>query len=437
MKKSLLVFSAILLVLSNLSAHPIKRAIKKMKLYDYSSAVKILEKAVITTDYHDNAIPLLAECYRLQNDQINAEKWYSLAVELPEALPDWFYYDAQSLRSTGDYVKAREMFLVYADLRPEDPRGTLYASFCDSVLGRWKDKFPDFEVKTVDNINSPESDFGPDFYSGQLVFASERNLNMDESKYGWKGKGYVDLVNTSPNAPNQFWGNMKSPKLLNGKFNRSYHDGPAVFVGNNLVYFTRTYTDRNKNQDNIISNRHKIYYATCDEGKWGPLKPFFLNSSDYSVGYPTLSDDGKTLVFVSDMPNGFGGTDLWVCRQEDGKWSNPENLGPGFNTSGNEIFPSIQPDGSLMFSSDLLPGFGGQDIFSSKSCNDLWLKPENVGVPINSSFDDFGINYAPNDQGGFFTSNRPGGAGSDDIYAFRERETFEPEITKLVETHKH
>jgi hypothetical protein len=409
-----------------------------MKLYAYSDAIVILEKAVIKTVYHDNAIPLLAECYRLQNDQINAEKWYGLAVGLPGALPEWNYCDAQALRSTGDYVKAREMFLVYADLRPEDPRGSLFATFCDSVLGPWKYNNQAYEVKAVDNINSPESDFGPAFYSGQLVFASERNLNMDETKYGWRGKGYVDIVNASPKTPNEFWGDMKSAKLFNFKFNKSYHDGPAVFVGNNLVYFTRTYTDRKRNKDNARANRLKIFYATFNDGKWDPLQPFFLNNSDYSVGYPTLSADGKTLVFVSDMPNGKGGTDLWVCRQEKGRWSNPENLGPDFNTTGNEIFPSIQADGSLMFSSDGLPGYGSQDIFSSKLSNGNWSKPENAGIPINSSFDDFGINYAPNDQGGFFTSNRPGGVGSDDIYAFREHSLYsEPEITKLVEIRKH
>jgi tetratricopeptide (TPR) repeat protein len=436
MKKSLLVYSAILLVLSNLNAQPIQCAQKKMKLYDYTSAIKILGKAVVTTEYHDSAIPLLAECYRLQHDQVNAERWYRLAIELPGALPEWYYYDAQALRSKGEYAKSREMFLVYADLQPEDPRGKMYATFCDSVLGSWKYKSPAFDIKTVENINSPESDFGPAFYLGQLVFASERNLNMDENKYGWRGKGYVDIVNTSPNVPNEFWGEMKSAKLFNGKFNKSYHDGPAVFAGKNIVYFTRTYIDRKKKKENILTNRLEIYYATFEDGKWGPLQPFFLNSSDYSVGYPTLSADGKTLVFVSDMPNGNGGTDLWICRQKGGKWSSPKNLGPDFNTPGNEIFPSIQPDGSLMFSSDGLPGYGSQDIFASKLSNGQWLKPENVGIPINSSFDDFGINYAPNDNGGFFSSNRPGGVGSDDIYAFRELERSEPEITKL-ETHKH
>ncbi len=431
MKKSLFVFAAFILILSSIRANPIERAINKMKLNNYSTAIKILGKAVIKADYHDNAIPLLAECYRLQNDQVNAEKWYRLAIKLPGAIPEWYYYEAQALRSTGDYIKAREMFLAYADLRPEDPRGKTFASFCENVIGPWKDRFPAFDVKTVANINSPESDFGPSFFSGQLVFASERNLNMDENKYGWRGKGYVDVVNARPNAPHEFWGDMKSAKLFNEKFNKSYHDGPAVFAENNMVYFTRTTVDRKKKKDNIHANRLEIYYATFTDGKWGPLQPFFLNSSEYSVGYPTLSADGNTIVFVSDRPNGYGGTDLWVCHKKDGKWSNPENLGSDFNTAGNEIFPSIQSDGTLMFSSDGLPGYGGQDIFSSKSSNSYWLNPENVGIPINSSFDDFGINYAPNDQSGFFTSNRPGGEGSDDIYAFRELETPEQEITKL------
>jgi len=420
MKKSNFLIYALLFVFANLNAQPIQRAEHKMKLNDYTVAIKILEKAVETPTDHNAAIPLLAECYRMQNNHFQAKKWYSLAVELPGANPEWQYYEAQAIRSTGDYKKAREKFLKYASLHPEDPRGLLYASYCDSVLGPWQYKSPTFDVRTVTSINSPESDFGPAFYMGQLVFASERNLSMDATRYGRAGEGHVDLVKASPKHENTFWGEMKSVKLMNSKFNKSYHDGPVFFAGDNLAYFTRTYTYKSKHQDKKLVQRNEIYYATCIEGKWGPLQPFFLNSPDYSVGYPVLSADGNTLVFVSDMPNGKGGSDIWVCKRNGEKWGNPENAGADINTSGSEMFPSIQADGSLLFSSDGLPGYGSLDIFCARAGHGNWSKPENMGAPLNSSFDDFSITYAPNVSSGFFTSDRPGGSGSDDIYAFRE-----------------
>jgi tetratricopeptide (TPR) repeat protein len=436
MKKSLLLIAALLMIVSGILANPIQKAGKKMSHCEYTSAVRILEKAVSTPLYHDQAIPMIAECYRLQNDPVNAEKWYSQAITLKGAQPEWYYFEAQALRSTGQYESARDMFLYYASLRPDDPRGKQNAAFCDNVLSTWKYKTPGFDVKTVTNVNSPEGDFGPAFYGGNLVFASERRLNMDQCKYGWDGKGYVELVNTRPNAPEEYWGEMKEARMFGDKFNKSSHDGPAVFYGNDLVYFTRTCTGRNHPGDQGQKKHYEIYYASFADGKWGALQPFFLNSPDYSVGCPTLSSDGNTVVFVSDMPGGFGGTDLWMCRLQGGKWGQPVNMGADFNTSGNEIFPSIQSNGTLMFSSDGLPGFGGQDIFAARTGNSGWLTPENAGVPLNSSFDDFGINYAPNSQSGFFSSNRPGGMGSYDIYAFRNLEVNTEEITKLTEKRK-
>ncbi|NVO20835.1 MAG: OmpA family protein [Bacteroidetes bacterium] len=433
MKKIFLFSFAALLIAITSMAQPTRRAEKKMKLYNYSRAVHILNRAVEKQKYHDAAIPLLAECYRMQNDVFNSKAWYAQAVELSNAKPEWYLFYAQALRTTGDYSKARDMYLKYAQLNPSDNRGKLFAAYCDTVTGPWKKKVPGFEIKIVNNINSPQSDFGPSFYAGELVFASDRNTNVDENNYGWTGRGYLDILDSKPEAPNEFWGDMKLPASFKGKFNQSFHDGPATFRGNDEVYFTRTFRDKAKKQDKIRTNLLKIYYATGINGKWSSLEPFFLNNPDYSVGHPALSPDGNVLCFVSDMPGGQGGTDLWICKKEGSGWGKPVNLGPEINTPFNEMFPSIQSDGTLLYSSEGLPGYGGLDIYSAAHEKDKWVKPTNLGMPLNSSFDDFAMNYAPGAKNGFFSSNRPGGLGNDDIYGFRKLDIKEPEIIKPIE----
>jgi len=434
MKKLFLLLLAVSILSADGWAQPARRAQKKMQLYNYSKAIRILNKAVEKPSRYNEAVPLLAECYRMQEDVFNTKAWYGKAITLPGAKPEWFLYYAQALRSTGEYEKAKEMFVKYSQLRPEDKHALLFAAWCDSAAGPWKKDAPGFEVRSVSRINSPQSDFGPAFYAGSLVFSSDRNINIDESNYGWTGRGYLDILYSRPDAPNEFWGDMKAPASFKGRFNQTYHDGPAFFVNDNLVYFTRTYLDKAKKKDNIRTNLLKIFYSTQTNGKWSNLEPFFLNSPDYSVGHPTLSQDGTVLCFVSDKPGGLGGSDLWMCRKEGNAWGEPVNLGSQINTAGDEMFPSIQSDGSLLFSSDFLPGFGGLDIYRAvPDGKSGWNNPVNLGLPLNSSFDDFAMNYASGTKNGFFSSNRPGGAGSDDIYAFREIEKPEPVKPEPVE----
>lgn len=435
MKKYILVLSAILIASSVALSQSVSKAEKQMSLYNYSGAIRILTKALDNPKMRTAALPLLAECYRMQHDMFNAKVWYGQALNLKDPQPEWYFYYAQALQATGDYEKAKEVFLKYAKMNPGDPRGPLYASYCDTVMVSWKGKAPRFEVRPVSGINSAQSDFGPAFFGGQLVFASDRITEIDESSYGWTGRGYLDILCSSPDAPNEFWGDMKTPSSFKGKFNQTFHDGPACF-GNNVVYFTRSYRDAESDQKKTTTNLLKIFYSTYENGKWGAMEAFFLNSPDYSVGHPALSPNGSVICFVSDMPGGQGGTDLWICRNENGGWGKPENLGAGINTPGNEMFPSIQSDGSLIYSSDMLPGYGGLDIYQAMPSKDKWSDPVNLGLPLNSSFDDFAMNYAPGADNGFFSTNRPGGIGSDDIYAFRKISIPEPVITKPVEVPK-
>ena len=422
MKKVFLFFVSFLMVFAICIAQPTKRAQRKMNLYNFSRAIEILNKAVKKSRYHDIAVPMLAECYRMQRDVPESRDWYAKATALPDARPEWFYYYAQALVASGEYEKARETFLKYANANPSDKRAVPDAKQCETLMNDWKNRKPGFEIKTLKNINSPASDFGPSFYANGFTFASDRGKNlMNEGVYGWTGRQYLKLLFAKPVVSGDFFGDFKPPYLMSGKFNQSFHDGPACFAGDSLAMFTRAYRERKaKKTGNIKTNFLKIFSTQRINGDWQRLEPFFLNSFDYSVGHPALSPDSQTLYFASDMKGGQGGVDIWMCKRNGNEWSSPVNLGPTINTSGNEMFPSVRNDETLFFASDGLPGYGGLDIFSTTYENGSFTPPRNLMAPINTSYDDFAIAWIPGTNYGMFSSNRPGGMGSDDIYAFKK-----------------
>ncbi|MDO9255358.1 MAG: OmpA family protein [Bacteroidales bacterium] len=422
MKRYMLMLTIGILLQVLMSCQPIYKAQKQMDKYNYAGAIVTLKKAADKEKTHNAALPLLAECYRLQHDILNAKAAYAQAVAVPGAKPECFFNYAQALQSTGNYTKAREMYLKYAQMNPSDPKGLLFATHCDSVLGPWKGKKPAYEVKLANNINTTESDFGPAFYDGKLIFASDfTNVAGEGKKYGWTGRGYLNLMKSEPVSAGDYWGDMKKTSEFESKFNQPYHDGPATFSAEgNTIYFTRSFFGKAKRKGIYKTNLLKIYYSSKTNGTWGEIMPFFLNSKDFSVGHPSLSADGQTLYFVSDMPGGQGGTDIWMCKREGEKWGPPSNLGKTVNTTENEMFPSMPNNGILFFASNGHPGYGALDIFKTKKENGTWTTPENLHLPINGSFDDFTIAYATGDKSGFFSSNRPEGVGSDDIYAFRD-----------------
>lgn len=421
MKKYTYILAISIQIAALMSCQPIYKAKKQMDKYNYAKAIEILKKAEKKDKTHDAAIPLLAECYRMQHDILNSKAAYAEAVNLPQASPEYYLYYGQALQATGNYVKAREMYQAYAHKKPSDIRGKLFVAACDSVLGPWKTLVPQFEVKPANNINTEQSEFGPAFYNGDLVFASDFTNNGGEGKtYGWTGRGFLNIMKSSPETAGDFFGNLGNPVAFDSKFNQQYHDGPATFSADgNSIYFTRSFIGKAKREGIYKNNLLKIYFANKTDGKWGEVQPFFLNSKDFSVGHPTLSADGKTLYFVSDMPGGQGGTDIWMCQLEGDKWGQAHNLGKTVNTSQNEMFPTMNSDGTLYFSSDGHPGYGALDIFKTVNENGKWAVPQNLHTPINGSFDDFAIAYVSGKKDGFLSSNRPDGVGSDDIYTFR------------------
>jgi len=397
----------------------INQADKLFKSYSYSLAIPLYLKIAQKPGDADrnHAIVRLADCYRLVNDQLNAKAWYSRAVKLPDCESiNWFYY-GQALQCAEEYDLAKEAFEKYDYLNPEDPRGKAFAAFCAEVP-KLSEIPASFEIKHFNSLNSAASDFGPAFYGDGIVFVSDRRRNfMDGRKYEWTNSNYLDLYFATPKYLDEFFQEMNAPKSFSGKFNQTYHDGPASFARHDsLIYLTRTLKGKEgKDSDNFRTDRLKIFWSAF-KGSWSKTEPFFLNSDEYSVGHPVLTPNGDSIYFVSDMPGGLGGTDIYMCKWIDGQWEKPVNLGPSVNSFGNEMFPAINGK-QLFFASDGFAGFGGLDIFRSTLSNGKWSKAENLGRPINSPFDDFAMILDSHGQKGFFSSNRPGGMGSDDIYA--------------------
>ncbi len=410
----------------------IRQAEKLFKSYRYSLAIPYYLKIAQKAGDPDQvlAIERLADCYRFINDQLNAKAWYAKTVKYSNVDPiNWFYY-GQALRCAQEYDLAKEAYLKYAELVPSDPRGKEYAGFCSQVP-IINEIPPSFEIKNEQKLNSKGSDFGPTLYNDGIIFVSDRRQNfMDGKKYDWTSFNYLDLFYSKPLYLDEFYQGMNDPKPFLEQFNQMYHDGPASFAcHDSLVFLTRTEKGREKkDKDNFRTDKLKLFWSR-NNGSWSRMQPFFLNSDEYSVGHPALAPDGKTLYFVSDMPGGKGGTDIYCCQWEGDKWGEPKNLGDVVNSFGNEMFPSLNGD-ELYFASDGLPGLGGLDIFRTKFVNGAWTKPENLAPPINSSFDDFSIVLTPQGKNGFFSSNRTGGIGNDDIYACKRTEKKTKPATK-------
>ena len=433
MNKRILLFTLLITaVTGTLTFGQITKAKKQMALYNYSGALLTLDKSLQKKNVDKRETTLLiAECYSKQNDVQRAREWYAKTIEYGNPEPSTLFNYAQVLRSCGEYQKAKEVFLKYDALSPGDQRAKILAGFCDSALV-WKDIPPMYEVKNAVTLNSKQSDFGPVFYENRLCFTSDRLIPIiNNKKYSWTGNSYLRLFYAEPIFPDNFYNDFKEIRLAPDLFNQTYHDGPASFNQSfSEVFINRTimYKDKGKkDKDRIRTHLLKIYISERKESKWTEPVPFFLNNDNYSIGHPALSRDGNVLYFVSDMKGGYGGTDLYKCRRADNKWSQPVNLGPVINTFGNEMFPFVSDNGDLYFASDGLPGFGGLDIFSTRQLNDTtWSKPQNLNQPVNSSYDDFSLCTFRNNMNGLFSSNRPGGIGSDDIYLFRRLDEVIP-----------
>ena len=376
--------------------------------FDYPEAAQLYEEIASALD--DQFIYLrIAACYHKTGNLISAEEWYlkATAKELPVEAQ---YNYAEVLMSNGKYDEARKWYQLHTQNAPHDNRSKKKLATIAQIAS-YHENEKGYEIHTVD-INSPYSDFGPAFYKDGIVFASAREEVAPGKRYNRTNSAYLDLFLSRYDEN----GVLGPPEKLSKEVNTKYHEGPAtIYDDGNKMIFTRNnfYGKTNKKEDNTI--RLQLFYTDKTEGKsWN--KPIRLFEEQYSFGHPSVSQDGNLLYFASDMPGGSGGTDLYVSQFSNDQWGKPKNLGEEVNTMGNEMFPFISQNGILYFASDGHGGLGGLDIFQTNLTGEGPV--ENLGAPVNSGRDDFAFAVNPLGDWGYFSSNRKGGAGDDDLYRF-------------------
>ena len=385
-----------------------KTADKLFNQYEYVAATKEYLKLVENNKADAYVYKQLADTYYNIFNSVEAAKWYAKATQSKQDAETYFRY-SQMLKANGNYEAANVQMKKFADIAPNDMRAKAFNQN-PNYVPKLLSKQPIYTIKTLD-INSDKSEFGAILQGNELYFTSARNGSRKD--YGWTKEPFLDIYKSIKAET----GTFAIPTLVSS-LNSKFHDGPVTFSKDgNTIYFSgdsfREGVFEKDKVNKIRLGRNNLYKATKSADSWTNIKPLPFNSSAYSLSNPSLSKDGKTLYFSSNMPGGIGAVDIWkVNVNDDGTFGKPENLGNKINTEGNESFPFIADDNTtLYFASTGKQGLGGLDIYQV----DLSKQSEaiNMGKPLNSEKDDFAFTVNDATKIGYFSSNR---VGNDDIF---------------------
>jgi len=398
----------------------IKRADKKYDSYAYIDVIQTYEKVALKGYKSEDMFKKLGNAYYFNSNFEGASKWYGeLFVLNPNPESEYYYRYAQSLKATGELEKSNQiMGEFYAKFR-NDTRGKLYNE-TSNYMDQIKANSGRYNIEDA-GINSKYSDYGTFVYDSKVYFASARDTgNFSQRKHTWTGEYFTNLYFSAVDS-------VKVEKLKRG-LNSKFHETTPVFTKDGkTVYFTRNnYVNGKKGKSENKINFIKLYKATLENNKWTNITALPFTSDSYSTGHPALSPDERTLYFASDMSGTLGQSDLYkVSINDNGGFGTPENLGKSINTEGKETFPFVTDENEIYFASDGRPGLGGLDVFVGKLNNDGTISDiQNLGTDINSPQDDFAYVIDPVSRKGYFSSNKEGGQGSDDIYKFIENKAL-------------
>lgn len=450
-----------------------KAARKEYIALRYTPAIKLLERELKEHPEDIEAQEMIANSYRNVKDYDKAVYWYAQLTQAQTIKPQWALNYAEALANKQDYSGSEQWYQKYLELVTKDNRATSFTKAYPEIDAFLRNR-KDWNISYL-NINTAASEYSPLYYKKGLIFSSNRKPGVLVKKvFGWDQTPFSDLYevknrmdikavnldslnralrkdakikgkkykpnddDTPPTANDTHTQGNYSPKFLDdtlgdylvtqvkaepvmGNVNTPYHEGSAALLPDGSLMFTRNNYYKGKYEESKDGvNKLKIFIAQAPN--WEKIEPFIYNNDQYSVGHPALNKAGTVLIFASDKPGGYGGTDLYYCKRAtvNSEWEQPVNMGPVINTEGNELFPTLYKDSTLYFSSTGHPGLGGLDIFQV-ALSDLkpLHNPINVGSPVNSSVDDFGLIRSDDGKHGFFTSNRK---GSDDIYSFLHKE---------------
>ncbi|MEJ7557805.1 MAG: OmpA family protein [Pedobacter sp.] len=445
------------------NGNAIREATAEFKSLKYVSAISLFTEILAKDSTNISAQDMLAYSYKMVKNYDGALKWYEKLSSQKTVKPEWALSYAEVLANKQRYEASEKWYRKYLSLVPVDKRASAFVRTNIGNLiknpGLWKVSYL--------NINSQGSDYSPIFYKEGLMFSSNRLApKSPRGTFLWNNTPFSNLftvllkdVNTidpdsllqqaqnstskrlrrnDDDTPptsndtktlNQYTSSLQRDtiavlladkvnlKLLRGNVNTKVHEGPAAVFPNGSLIFTRNnYVGGSARISKDGINKLKLY--TAFGNNLSKVLEFPYNSNEYSNGHPSLSKDGNILIFASDKPGGYGGTDLYYCvRSGNGQWTRPINMGKQINTEGNEVFPNLEKDNNLIFASTGHPGLGGLDLFEVRLKD---LRPisavRNLGAPVNSSTDDFGLVRSNDNRTGYFSSNR---RGDDDIYLFK------------------
>lgn len=412
MKNIYITLSLILIIASSYGQDKsTQKADKLFDSYQYVSAIDEYLKLANDKNATPYVFSQLGDSYYNIFNINDAAKWYEKAVQIKTSLyPEVYYRYAQTLKSLRKYEEANKQMNTFASLSPNDSRAIEHKANPNYIpsLGA-KSKL--FETSETSLKSDGQTDFGAFLANDNtLYFASTRGTGNKNDK--WNNQPYLDIYKSIRNSNGSL-----SEAVAVTELNTPFHDGPVTITSDgNTMYFARDGHSSKQYKKSETSNtrigQQGLYKATKIDGKWTNIEPLPLNSRSYSSSNPSISADGKTLYFSSNMPGGSGESDIWKVAVNENGYGKPENLGSKINTKGKENFPFITDDNILYFSSTGKQGFGGFDVFKvNANSND---EPINIGNPVNSENDDFSFSFNKKENIGFFSSNRN---GSDQIFS--------------------
>ncbi|WP_299333280.1 OmpA family protein [uncultured Psychroserpens sp.] len=419
MKKLLTLFTIAALSSFSLIAQnkDTKKADKHFNRFEFVEAAEDYAKLVEDGKGDPYVYAQLAESYYNVFNTQEAERWYAKALESSDS-PEMIFKYSQMLKANGKYEESNTQMAKFASMRPSDDRAIAFNKNPD-YLPKILEKGKKFNIQNL-GLNTQYSDFGGTLQDGKLYITSARNTSR--KTYGWNEEPFLDIYEMSKNDD----GTYQAGALVSGDINTKYHEGVVAFSPDgNTMYFSReSYFEKEYEKDSVTNYRIsqlQLFKATKSSDGWGNVEGFPINSENYTVKNPSVSADGKTLYFASNMPGGYGLFDIYKASiNDDGSLGEPENLGQKVNTQGHEMFPYISSNNTLYFSSNGHLGLGNLDVFYTKEVDGKMAPIRNVGIPINSSADDFAFHLDEETEEGFVSSNREGGLGGDDIYAIKK-----------------
>lgn len=410
----------------------VEKGNKLFERYAYDDAIKLYLRAVKGDEKSTELFANLADSYYQNADMENAVIWYESLMnhDLSAVKGEYYFRYSQALKAIGEYTKSDLWLERLSDLNANDSRASSL-KYDPNYLEQIEAQSNRFDINPV-SVNTEFSDFATGFGDRGVIFSSSRDAGVAQKiTHKWTGLPFLQLFSAKISKD----GNLVSAEKLEGDFNSKYNESSVAITNDSTtMYFTRnSYNDGyQKDKSGIV--RLKLYKATKKGNEWKDIVELPFNSTEYSVAHPALSPDNAQLYFASDMPGTYGLSDIYVVDiNSDGTYSEPLNLGEQINTEGRDTFPFVSKNGDLYFASDGHLGLGGLDVFvcidpADASKENIF----NIGRPINSKKDDFAFVIDDDTSLGYFTSNRAGGRGSDDIYRLKQLEPLNTTCETLV-----